>query len=118
MNQRDVASTNLICFVIAVLVCLMFCTGCAAYKPPQDIVKATYLIRSACEDISEHNIELSRERLGGLMAELDKEQSKDDMDTNLVRLLKIKIAEEQENVEALKELPLAMQDLEAWAKGD
>ena len=99
------------------LFCLSF-SGCQMLTPPQEIRTAIELIHSASQDISDHNLELSRERLGELIVQLKEEEEKTPQDRDKIRDLKKRIAEETENISALKELPLALQDLSSWAKGE
>jgi len=104
--------------ILLVLILSIGATGCGPMVPTKDIQQAITLIRSATEDIRDHNVNPSRVRMGGLIAELTAEEAKDNPDTNLIKELKIKIALEAENIEAMKELPEVMKDLESWSKGE
>lgn len=102
--------------LLPLLLCAPILSGCVGYRPPEEIRVAVGLIHSASQDISKHNLELSRERLGQHIADLKTEESKRNPDPETLRSLRKKIAMEQENIDALKELPLALGDLHEWAK--
>ena len=104
---------------ILVALLLFALAGCGPKGAPEEIAVAIELIHSAVEeDITPHCLELARAEYGRLLAELEKESALEDQNEEKIRELQIKIALEKENIAALKELPLAIGDLEAWAKGE
>jgi len=104
--------------ILIVLLFTIGLTGCGPMVPSKNIQHAITLIRSATEDIRNHNVDPSRVRMGGLIADLTAEEAKPNPNKDLIKDLKTKIALEAENIEALKELPEVMKDLESWSKGE